>query len=81
MAQVTVEFKVYSETDDIELFVTVSNVEDEKKVLHLFSGLGAKAYAVLKNLVVPQMPRECTMDRIIGLLINHFKSKPPMIAK
>ena len=88
MAQVTVKFEAYSETDDIEdyferleLFLTVNNVEDEKKVAHLLSGLGARAYAVVKNLVAPQMPKECTMDRIKELLINHFKPKPPVIAE
>ena len=88
MAQVTVKFEAYSETDDIEdyferleLFLTVNNIEDEKKVAHLLSGLGARAYAVVKNLVAPQTPKECTMDRIKELLINHFKPKPPVIAE
>lgn len=79
MAQVTVKFDSYNETDDIEdylewleLFLVVNNVEEEKKVAHLLSGLGAKAYAVIKNLVAPQTPKECSLDRIKELLINHL---------
>lgn len=87
MAQVTVKFDSYNETDDIEdylewlEFLTVNNVEDGKKVAHLLSGLGAKAYAVVKNLVAPQMPKECSLDRIKELPINHFKPRLPVIAE
>ena len=48
---------------------------------HLLSGLGAKTYAVLKNLVAPQKPSECTLAQITELLIRHFKPKPPVIAE
>ena len=88
MAQVTVKFDPYNETDNIEdyleqleLFLTVNNVEDEKKVAHLLSGIGARAYAVIKNLVAPQIPKECSLDRIKELLINHLKPRPPVIAE
>ena len=33
--------------------LTVNSVEDNKRVAYLLSGLGGKAYAVLKNLVPP----------------------------
>ena len=73
------KFEPYSEEDDIEdylerveLFLTMNSVEDNKKVAYLLSGLGAKAYAVLKNLVEPQAPKECSMNRIKELLVNHF---------
>ena len=45
MAQVTVKFDSYDESDDIEdylerleLFLTANNVEEEKRVAHLLSG-------------------------------------------
>jgi len=50
-------------------------------VPHLSSGLGAKTYTVLKNLVAPQKPFECTLAQITELLIQHFKSKPPVTAE
>ena len=59
----------------------VNSVEDDKKVAYLLSGLGAKAYTVLKNLVAPQAPKERSMNRIKELLVNNFKPKPPVIAE
>ena len=57
MAQIPVKFEPYKEHDDIEdyferleLFLVVNKVADDQKVPHLLSGLGAKTYAVLKNL-------------------------------
>ena len=57
------------------------HIEDDKRVAYLLSGLGAKAYAALKNLVAPQAPKECSMDRIKELLVNYFKPRPLVIAK
>ena len=78
MAQVTVKFDSYNESDDIEdylerleLFLTANIVEDEKRVGHL---IWAKAYAVVKNLTAPRIPKECNWDRLKELLINHFMS-------
>ena len=57
-----VKFEPYSEGYDIEdylewveLFLTMDSVEDNKKVEYL--GLHGKAYAVLRNLVVPWAPK------------------------
>ena len=68
MAQVTMKFEPYDELDDIEdyfkrleLFFTVNGVADGKKVAYLLSGLGAKMYAVLKNLMAPEAPSGCTL--------------------
>ena len=88
MALVTFKFDSYDESDDIEdylerleLFLTANNVEEEKKVAHLLSGIGAKVYAVVKNLTALRTPKECNWDRLKELLINHFKPKPPVIVK
>ena len=61
--------------------MTVNSVEDDRRVAYLLSGLGAKAYAVLKNLVALQAPKERSINRIKELLVNHFKPKPPVIAE
>ena len=88
MAQIPVKFEPYDELDDIEdyferleLFMTVNGVADSKKVANLLSGLGAKTYAVLKNLTAPEAPSDCTMAQIKEELIKHFKPKPPVIAE
>ena len=88
MAQIPVKIEPYKEHDDIEdyferleLFLEVNKVQDDQKVAHLLSGLGAKTYAVLKNLAASQKPSECTLAQIKELLIGHFKPKPLVIAE
>ena len=88
LAQIPVKFEPYEEHDDIddyfkrlELFLVVNKVQDDQKVAHLLSGLGAKTYAVLKNLAAPRKPSECTLAQIKKLLIGHFKPKLPVIAE
>ena len=80
------KFESYSEEDDIEdylewveLFLTVNSVEDDKRAAYLLSGLGAKAYVVLKNLVALQAPKECSMNRIKELLVNDQTTNDSMI--
>ena len=65
MAQITVKFDSYDESDDmkdyveqLELFLTANNVEEEKKVTHLLSKIGAKAYTIVKNLTAPRTPTD-----------------------
>ena len=48
---------------------------------HLLSGLGAKTYAVLKNLTAPAAPSGCSLAQIKEKLVSHFKPKPPVIAE
>ena len=69
MAHIPVKFEPYDELDDIkdyfkrlELFLTVNGVANNKKMVHLLSGLGAKTYAVLKNLMAPEAPSDCTIS-------------------
>ena len=88
MTQIPVKFEPYEEHDDIEdyferfeFFLAVNKVEEAQRVPHLLSGLGAKTYAVLKNLVAPRKPSECTLAQITESLIRHFKPKPPVIAE
>ena len=83
-----VKFEPYDENDNIkdycewlELFFTANGVANGKKVAHLLSGLGAKTYAVLKNLTASDPPSGCSLERIKEVLINHFKPKPPVIAE
>jgi len=53
-----VRFEQYTETEDIEqyferleLFLDVNGVNDEQKVPRVLSDIGARTYAVLKNLL------------------------------
>ena len=59
----------------------MNSVTESKKVAHLLSGLGAKTYTVLKNLMAPEAPSDCTLAQIKEELVGHFKPKPPVIAE
>ena len=45
---------------------------------YLLSGLGAKTYAILKNLTAPSAS---SLAQIKEKLVSHFKPKPPVIAE
>ena len=85
MAQVSMKFEPYDDSDDIEdyferlqLFFTVNGAEEDKQVAYLLSGLGAKTYTILKNLTAPSAS---SLAQIKEKLVCHFKPKPPVIAE
>ena len=86
MAQSIGKFEPYKESDDIEdyferleMFFAMTGVKEEKQVANLLTGLGAHTYTTLKNLVAPKILKDCTMARIKKVLIEHFKTKPPIM--
>ena len=85
MAQSTVKFEPYKESDDyferLELFFSVTGIKEEKHVAHLLTGLGDHTYATLKNLVAPKAPKGCTLEKIKEALTKHFKPKPLVITE
>ena len=68
MAPALVKFKPYNDSDNIEdyfewlqLFFTMNDVEENKQLAHLLIGLGAKTYAILKNLTAPMVSSDCSL--------------------
>ena len=71
MAVTVIRFEPYKEEEDIEqyferleMFLTANTVEEEKKVGHLLSGIGATAYSVLRNLLAPTNPKDSSLSTI-----------------
>ena len=65
MAVTVIKFEPYNEEEDIEqyfekleMFLLANGVKDDKKVGHVLSGIGAKAYAILRNLLAPHVIRD-----------------------
>ena len=65
MAVTAIKFEPYNEAEDIEqyferleMFLLANDVRDNKKVGHVLSGIRAKAYAVLRNLLAPTEPKD-----------------------
>ena len=81
MASPLVRFEQHTETEDIEeyfeqleLFLDVSGVRDEQKVPRVLSDIGARTYAVLKNLLAPSTPKDSSLATIKEKLINYYKA-------
>jgi len=88
MADSVAHFEAYNEQDDIEeyferleLFFEVHRIATGKKVAHLLSDIGAKTYAVLKNLTAPSVPADCTLNTLKQKLVQHYKPTPLVIAE
>ena len=88
MAVTTIRFEPYNEAEDIEqyfkrleMFLLANDDTDNKKVGHVLSGIKAKAYAVLRNLLAPTEPKESDLVTIKQKLVRYYKPKPPVIGQ
>jgi len=94
MAAMIIRFESYNETEDVEQYLErlemllmilrlemllANGVKEDKKVGHMLSNIGAKAYAVLKNLLAPDELKDSSLASIKEKLIAHYKPKPPVI--
>lgn len=59
----------------------VNTVDKEKKVGHVLSGIGATAYSMLQNLLLPTIPKGGDLATIKQKLAQHRKLKLPLIGK
>lgn len=64
-----------------EHFVSANDIAQEKKLSVFLTVIGAEAYEVLKNLVVPALPGEKTFDEVKVLLRNHYSPPISIIAE
>ena len=77
MAVIGIRFESYNEVADIEqyfkrleMFLMMNGVRDDKKVGHVLSGIGAKAYVVLRNLLAPTEPKDSDLATITQKLVR-----------
>ena len=64
------EWETYEER--LEQFFIVNDLEAEKKVPALLSLIGAKTYALLKNLLTPVKPSTKSYKELTDILKGHF---------
>ena len=88
MANTTNRFDPFDEGEDIEeyferleMFLSAQGVQRDRKVAHILSDIGSKAYAVLKNLLALVAPKDSSLANIKKALIDHYKPKPPVIGQ
>lgn len=65
----------------VKLFIQANGIEDERKVVVLFSIIGGKTYDLLWNLLSPTDPKDKTFDELVKTLSDHFEPKPIVIAE
>ena len=65
------KFSTY--VDRVKLFFEANNVDKEKRVPAFLSIIGPKIYGLVKDLVSPKSPKDCTFDELVKTLTNHYK--------
>lgn len=58
-----------------ELFLVANSVADKKKVAVFLSVLGSKTYSRLRNLMMPDNPKDKSFDEIVEKLKEHYEPK------
>ena len=75
------EEQISSYIERAQLFFDANGIEEDKKVAVFLSSIGAKTYALLRNLVAPKLPTELKFEEVTATLKQHFEPRPLVIAE
>ena len=64
-----------------KIYFAANEIQDEKQAIVFLSELGERTYAVLRNLVAPDLPQDKSLDEIVTALSSHYEPKPIVIAQ
>ena len=70
-----------SYTERFECFVLANKINSDVVVPTFLSVMGGKTYNLLRSLVQPAKPSDCSYEQIITTLKKHFSPKPLIIAE
>ena len=65
----------------VDMFFLANDIREEKKVPVLLSVIGATTYALLRNLVTPDAPKDKDFATLCKLLKDHYEPTPIVIAE
>ena len=65
------KFSTY--VDRVKLFFSANAVKEDKQVPAFLSLIGPKIYGLVKDLVSPKSPKDCTFDELVKTLESHYK--------
>ena len=65
----------------VDMFFLANDINEDKKVPVLLSVLGATTYALLRNLVTPDAPKDKDFATLSKLLKDHYEPTPIVIAE
>ena len=60
----------------VQMFFVAKGIEEDKQVPVFLSVLGAKVYALLRDLLAPAKPSDKSFDDLSDVLTKHFEPKP-----
>ena len=74
------DWELYAER--LEQFLLANGIDDDRKKVAVFvTVIGAKAYALLRNLVARTKPYEKRYEELVEVMQAHLKPKPLTIAE
>lgn len=72
---------IVSYLERFDEFLSMYNSSENYKVSMLIASIGPEAYTVLKNLTVPELPKQKNYEQLVTLLKNHYTPKKLLIAE
>ena len=63
----------------VELFFDANSVKAEKQVSAFLTLIGAKTFSLVKDLVAPNKPSECTYKQLVDALKSHYRPQVVVI--
>ena len=72
-------FATYGER--IFLFFEANGIEEAKRVPIFLSIIGTKSYALLRDLLLPDKPRDKDLEVLMEVLKSHFEPAPSVITE
>ena len=75
------EERISTYLEQVQLFFVAKSIAKEKQVAVLLSAVGAKTYALLRDLLAPTKPQEKTFAKLSSTLTNHYEPKPIVITE
>ena len=65
--------------DRVKLYFAANEINQEKQVPAFLSIMGPKLYGLLKDLVNPKNPKDCSFDALVKAVTDHYKPQVVVI--
>ena len=65
--------KISTYIDRVKLYFEANEISKEKQVPAFLSIMGPKLYGLVKDLVSPKNPKDCSFDALVKAVTDHYK--------
>lgn len=73
------DFEIWYE--QFQEYVAANLMQEERSISLFLTLMGGEGYKLVRNLCVPQKPKEKTLEECVTLIKGHLNPKPNMIAE